>query len=61
MSLAEVSLAGDTILDLSSSLLDSSSLLGKSSGAEGEPTMALRGGTPGLNKMQECSIFFANF
>ena len=47
-SLDDTSLAGETILDLSSSLLDSSSLLGRSSAAAGEPTIALRGGTPDL-------------
>ena len=48
VSVDETSFAGEMILDLSSSLLDSSSLLGRSSGAAGEPTIAFRGGTPGL-------------
>ena len=41
-SFEDTSLAGEMILDLSSSLLDSSSLLGTSSGDAGEPTIALR-------------------
>lgn len=51
-SFEDISFAGEMILDLSSSLLDSSSLLGRSSGAAGDPTMALRGGTPGLKEMR---------
>ena len=52
VSFDETSFAGEMIFDFSSSVVESSSLLGRSSGAVGEPTIALRGGTPGLNNIK---------